>query len=42
VPVAPSRDGRFFWQLAAGEWKVRAVSRAKPVEQDIVVEAMSN
>ena len=25
--VVPEHDGRFFWQLAAGEWNVRAVSR---------------
>ena len=40
--VAPERDGRFFWQLAAGEWNVRAVSRDKLVEQKITVESMSN
>ena len=40
--VAPERDGRFFWQLAAGEWNVRAVSREKFAEQKIVVESMSN
>ena len=40
--VAPERDGRFFWQLAAGDWNVRAVSREKFVEQKIVVESMSN
>jgi penicillin-binding protein 1C len=42
TPVAPERDGRFFWQLAAGEWNVRAVSRGKVVEQNIAVETMSN
>jgi penicillin-binding protein 1C len=40
--VAPERDGRFFWQLAAGEWSVRAVSGGKLAEQKFVVEAMSN
>jgi penicillin-binding protein 1C len=40
--VAPERDGRFFWQLAAGEWNVRAVSRGKLAEQKITVETMSN
>ena len=39
--VAPARDGRFFWQLAAGEWNVRAVSRGKLAEQKIVVEGMT-
>jgi membrane carboxypeptidase/penicillin-binding protein PbpC len=40
--VKPERDGRFFWQLAAGEWNVRAVSRDKFAEQKITVETMSN
>jgi membrane carboxypeptidase/penicillin-binding protein PbpC len=40
--IAPERDGRFFWQLAAGEWNVRAVSRGKVVQQNIAVETMSN
>ena len=40
--VAPERDGRVFWQLAAGEWNVRAVSRDSFAEQKIVVEGMSN
>ncbi|HXO92889.1 MAG TPA: penicillin-binding transpeptidase domain-containing protein, partial [Candidatus Acidoferrum sp.] len=40
--VVPERDGRFFWQLAAGEWNVRAVSRGKLAEQRITVETMSN
>jgi penicillin-binding protein 1C len=40
VPIAQTRDGRFFWQLAAGEWNVRAVSRGKLAEEKIVVEPM--
>jgi len=40
--VVPARDGRFFWQLAAGEWSVRAISRDNFAEQRIVVESMSN
>jgi penicillin-binding protein 1C len=36
--VAPSRDGRFFWQLATGEWTVRAVSGDQSKEEKIVVE----
>jgi membrane carboxypeptidase/penicillin-binding protein PbpC len=40
--VTPERDGRFFWQLAAGEWNVRAVSRDKLAEQKITVESISN
>jgi membrane carboxypeptidase/penicillin-binding protein PbpC len=39
--VTPERDGRVFWQLAAGEWNVRAVSRQNFAEQKIVVESMS-
>src|SRR5436190_12303057 len=31
--VVPAGDGRFFWQLAAGDWSVRAVSREKFAEQ---------
>ena len=42
APVAPERDGRFFWQLAAGEWNVRAIGRGKLAEQKITVETMSN
>ena len=37
VRVAPGQDGRFFWQLAAGEWNVRAVSRGKLAEEGISV-----
>jgi hypothetical protein len=37
--IAPARDGRFFWQLAAGEWKVRAVSRDKLADEEITVES---
>jgi len=40
--VMPERDGRVFWQLATGEWNVRAVSRENFAEQKIVVESMSN
>ena len=40
--VAPERDGRVFWQLAAGEWNVRAIGRGKLAEQKITVESMSN
>jgi membrane carboxypeptidase/penicillin-binding protein PbpC len=40
--VEPASDGRFFWQLAAGEWNVRAVCREKFAEQRIIVESMSN
>ena len=40
--VAPERDGRFFWQLAAGEWNVRAISGGKLADAKIIVEGMSN
>jgi hypothetical protein len=36
--VTAERDGRVFWQLAAGEWNVRAVSGGKLAEQKITVE----
>ena len=42
VSVTSGRDGRFFWQLAAGEWNVRAVSGGKLAEEKITVESMSN
>jgi hypothetical protein len=37
--LVPAGDGRFFWQLAAGEWNLRAVSGENFTEQKIVVEA---
>lgn len=40
--VTPERDGRVFWQLAAGEWNVRAISRGKLAEQTITVENRNN
>jgi penicillin-binding protein 1C len=40
--VAPERDGRVFWQLAAGEWNMRAVNGENFAEQKIVVESTSN
>jgi penicillin-binding protein 1C len=41
-PVTPERDGRVFWQIAAGEWNVRAVSREHFAEQRIIVETMGD
>ena len=38
--VAPAHDGRFFWQLAAGEWNVRALSRGKISQEKITVEGI--
>jgi penicillin-binding protein 1C len=40
--VTPERDGRFFWQLAAGEWNVRAVSGGKVADANITVEDLNN
>ena len=40
--LTPERDGRVFWQLAAGEWNVRAVSAGKLAEAKFVVEDISN
>ena len=42
VPVTPERDGRFFWQLAAGEWNVRAVSAGKFADARMIVEDTTN
>jgi len=39
VRIAPERDGRFFWQLTAGDWNVRAVSRDKLADEKITVES---
>ena len=38
VRILPQRDSRFFWQLAPGEWNVRAVSRVGIAEETITVE----
>jgi len=40
--ITPEQDGRVFWQLAAGEWNVRAISRDKFADAKIVVEGVSN
>lgn len=36
--ICPQRDSRFFWQLAPGEWKLRAVSRFGSAEETVTVE----
>jgi penicillin-binding protein 1C len=36
--ISPQHDSRFFWQLAPGEWRVRAVSRVGTAEETITVE----
>jgi len=36
--ILPHYDSRFFWRLAPGEWRVRAVSRVGIAEETITVE----
>src|SRR5581483_8276050 len=36
--IVTQHDSRFFWQLAPGEWRVRAVSRVGTAEETITVE----
>ena len=36
--IFPQQDSRFFWQLARGEWKLRAVSRFGSAEETVTVE----
>jgi penicillin-binding protein 1C len=38
APQLPQPDGRFFWQLAPGEWKLRAASSSGSTEETIFVE----
>jgi penicillin-binding protein 1C len=38
APQFPQADGRFFWQLAPGEWKLRAASPNGSVEETIFVD----
>jgi penicillin-binding protein 1C len=40
--ILPQSDGRFFWQLAAGEWNVRAASHDRLAEEKIVVEPIGD
>jgi len=40
--IAPQPDGRFFWQLVAGEWNVHAVSRGEFAEEKITVEEITD
>lgn len=37
-PQFAQRDGRYFWPLTPGQWKLRAVSRAGTAEETISVE----
>jgi penicillin-binding protein 1C len=36
--IFPQQESRFFWQLAPGQWKLRAVSRLGSAEETITVE----
>ncbi|HET6888005.1 MAG TPA: penicillin-binding protein 1C [Candidatus Udaeobacter sp.] len=36
--IFPQQDSRFFWQLAPGEWKLRAVSRFGSAEETVTVD----
>ena len=36
--IFPQQGSRFFWQLAPGEWKIRAVSRFGFAEETVTVE----
>jgi len=38
MQISPQRDGRFFWQLAPGEWNVRASSDFGTAQETITVE----
>ncbi len=40
--VSPQCDGRFFWQLAPGEWNLRAASRGETAEEKISVAATAD
>ncbi len=38
APVFPQRDGRFFWQLAPGEWELQAIGQNGAAREKITVE----
>ena len=38
MPQLPRHDGRFFWQLAPGQWKLHAVSPSGSAEETIFIE----
>jgi penicillin-binding protein 1C len=38
APVSPQPDGRFFWQLAPGNWQIKAASSTGTSEETITVE----
>ena len=37
VPLLAQRDGRFFWQLAPGEWELHAIGRNGAAQEKITV-----
>jgi membrane carboxypeptidase/penicillin-binding protein PbpC len=37
-PLPTQRDGRTFWPLTPGEWKIRAVTDRATIEQHVAVE----
>jgi len=38
MPQMPQHDGRFFWQLVPGQWKLHAVSPSGSAEETIFIE----
>jgi penicillin-binding protein 1C len=38
TPVSPQQDGRFLWQLAPGEWRLKAAGGNGVLEEKITVE----
>jgi len=36
--VPAQRDGRFFWQLAPGQWELKAIGRTGVLQEEITVE----
>jgi membrane carboxypeptidase/penicillin-binding protein PbpC len=36
--IAPQSDGRFFWQIAPGQWNIRAVGPGGSAEETIFIE----
>jgi penicillin-binding protein 1C len=36
--IAPQADGRFFWQVAPGQWNIRAVSPGGSAEETIFIQ----
>ena len=38
MPVLPQRDGRFFWQLASGQWELKAIGQNGAAQEKITVE----